>query len=460
MSGLGASGFMVVWDGRQQRGHVVDFGTISGRRLDPAEYALTGRAGGDLFGWPEVVENRNLVGYSAIAVPGQPEGMRAAHAHFATKPWAKLLAPAIELAAAGIEVDWFATLVIATAAAELARFPASRAWFIPHGYPPVAEWTGTSPRLKNPALARTLRMLSEQGARDLYEGHLADALVADLAAGGSRIEKSDLADYHARIVDPLAVSYAGRRLLVPGGLTAGPTLTDALARLDGRLGRSIDAAAYLAYAEALEAANKVRLQGMGEARAAAPTAPAAECTTHLSVIDRDGNMVALTQTLLSFFGAKVVLPETGILMNNGVNWFDPRPGRPNSLGPHKRPLSNMLPTLGLCADGPWLAIGASGGRRILPAILQIISFQADFGLSLEAAFHQPRIDTSLADEIAVDPQLDGRTKAELAGRFRILECPRTPYPLRYACPSAVAIEGGERVALTEVSQPWAGAAAG
>src|ERR1700674_2733679 len=84
MSGLGGTGFMTVWDARQKRGHVVDFGAISARRLDPAEYALTGRAGGDLFGWPEVIEDRNLVGYSAIAVPGQPEGMRAAHARFAT----------------------------------------------------------------------------------------------------------------------------------------------------------------------------------------------------------------------------------------------------------------------------------------------------------------------------------------------------------------------------------------
>jgi gamma-glutamyltranspeptidase/glutathione hydrolase len=457
MSGLGGSGFMTVWDARQRRGHVVDFGPISARRLDPGEYALTGRTGGDLFSWPEVVENRNLLGYPAVAVPGQPEGMRAAHAQFATKPWTELLAPAVELAAAGIEVDWFATLLIANAAADLVRFPASKAWFLPTGFPPVADWAGPAPRLKNPALAHTLKMLSERGARDQYDGGLADAVVADLAAGGSRIEKSDLTGYRARIVEPLAISYAGRSLLVPGGLTAGPTLADALARLDGRLGRlgrSIDAAAFIAYADALAAANTVRLESMGEGGASA------ECTTHLSVIDRDGNMVALTQTLLSLFGSKVVLPETGILMNNAINWFDPRPGRPNSLGAGKRPLSNMLPVLGLDAGRPWLAIGASGGRRILPALLQLISFQADFGLTLEAAFHEPRIDTSLADEIAVDPLLAAGIKAELARRFTVVEWPRTPYPLRYACPAAVAIEGGERVALTEISQPWGSAAAG
>jgi gamma-glutamyltranspeptidase/glutathione hydrolase len=454
MSGLGGSGFMAVWDAHQQRGHIADFGTISARALDPADYPLTGSAGADLFGWPEVKENRNLVGYPAIAVPGQPEGMRAAHESFATKPWAELLAPAVDLAAEGIEADWFATLVIATAAPELARFPASRAWFLPGGFPPAPEWAGPSLRLKNTALERTLTAVRDRGARDVYEGALGRAIAADLKAGGSPLAASDLADYRARIVEPMEIAYAGRRILVAGGLTAGPTLANALGRLKDRLAERPDAAAFIAYAEALAAANAARLDTMGETRTAA------ECTTHLSVIDRAGNMVALTQTLLSLFGSKVVLPETGILMNNAINWFDPRPGKPNSLGAGKRPLSNMLPVLGLNGDRPWLAIGASGGRRILPAVLQLISFQADFGLTLEAAFHAPRIDTSVPGEVAVNPRLAPDIKAELARRFVVIERQPTPYPLGYACPSAVAIESDERVAMTEMAQPWAGAAAG
>lgn len=455
MSGLGGIGHMLVWDARQRRAHAIDFGAISARRLDPADYPLSGRPGSDLFGWPEVVDNRNIIGFSAIAVPGQPEGMRAAHERFATRPWPELLAPAIGLAEEGIEADWFATLIIASAAAQLAGNPASAAWFLPTGFPPVADWDGSPPRLKNAALCRTLRTLADRGARALYEGALADALVADLAAGGSRIDKADLANFRARGSEPLEVSHAGRRLCMPGGLTAGPTLADALCRVAGRLGTRPDASAFVAYAQALAGASAARLDTLGESRTAA------ECTTHLSVIDRDGNMVALTQTLLSLFGSKVVLPETGILMNNGINWFDPRPGRPNSIGPGKRPLSNMLPVLGFFSDGePWLAIGASGGRRILPAIFQLLSLQADFGLGVEAAFHHPRIDTSVAGEVAVDPRMDPGVKAALAGEFAVVERAQVPYPLRYACPIAVAIEGdGERVAMTEPSQPWAGAAA-
>ena len=243
MSGLGGSGFMTVWDARQQRGHIVDFGTISAGALDPDDYPLTGRPGADLFGWPEVKDNRNLVGYSAIAVPGQPEGMRAAHERFATRPWAELLAPAVDLAAEGIEADWFATLVIATAAPELARFEASRAWLLPGGFPPAPEWAGPSLRLKNAALERTLAALRERGARDFYDGALSRALVADLKAGGSPIGPSDLAGYRARIVEPMEIAYAGRRLCMPGGLTAGPTLANALGRVAGRLGTRPDAAA-------------------------------------------------------------------------------------------------------------------------------------------------------------------------------------------------------------------------
>jgi gamma-glutamyltranspeptidase / glutathione hydrolase len=461
MSGLGGIGFMMVWDAKQGRAHTVDFGAISAKSLDPADYPLTGRTGADLFGWPEVAENRNMLGYPAIAVPGKPEGMRLAHETFGTKRWPELVAPAVALAEAGIEADWWATLIVATAAAELARFPAARDWFLPGGLVPVADWSGTLPRLKNAALAATLRTLAARGARDFYDGEIAASLAADLARGGasSRIDPQDLSSYRARLVEPLAVARNGKRLLVPAGLTAGPTLRDALERTTSKLGRALDAAAFLAYAEALGAAYAARLETMGEGRVAA------ECTTHLSVIDRDGNMVALTQTLLSLFGSKVVLPESGVLMNNGINWFDPRPGRPNSIGPGKRPLSNMLPVLGLDGDKPWLAIGASGGRRILPAVMQLVSFQADFGLSLEAAFARPRIDASVAGQVAVDPLMEPAIKSalaqRLAGNASVVERRRDPYPLAYACPSAVAIDpaSGHRVAMTEVAQPWAGAAA-
>ena len=110
----------------------------------------------------------------------------------------------------------------------------------------------------------------------------------------------------------------------------------------------------------------------------------------------------MTMTLLSLFGSKVMLPRTGILMNNGMMWFDPRSGRPNSISPGKRPLSNMCPTILLREDGQRFALGASGGRRIMPAVFQLISFLTDYGMDVEAAMHQPRIDISGTDLVTLD----------------------------------------------------------
>jgi gamma-glutamyltranspeptidase / glutathione hydrolase len=454
MSGIGGIGFMMVWDARNKRSHVVDFGPLSAAGLDVKDYPLTGRMAEDLFGWPEVVENRNITGYKAIAIPGQPEGIRAAVEKFGTWEWRKLIEPAVGLAQEGLEADWYTTVIVATQAANLAKFPASRGWFLPNGLPPVPDWAGTYPRLKNPALAATLQRLAEAGARDYYDGALAKKLVADLSAGGSAIRENDLKNFKARFHDPLEIRRGDRTILVPGGLTAGPSLRDAFQLLDKQAkSAALDAKAFVAYADALSAAYETRLAGMGDETKDG-------CTTHLSVIDKHGNMVALTQTLLSLFGSRVVLPETGVLCNNGINWFDPAPGKPNSIGPGKRPLCNMLPTLGLKGGEPWLALGASGGRRILPAVFQLISYMSDYGLSAEDAWHRPRIDVSKPGDVAVDPLIEPEVRAALTKRFNVTERARQPYPLGYACPVGVAIEGGSRVGMTEISQPWAGSAAG
>src|SRR5207244_12381971 len=121
---------------------------------------------------------------------------------------------------------------------------------------------------------------------------------------------------------------------------------------------------------------------------------AESCTAHITACDADGTMVALPTTLLSSMGSRVVLPTSGILMNNGVMWFDPRPGQPNSIGPGKRPLTNMFPIILRDGVAPWIAAGASGGRRIMAAGLQRVSFVAEFGMSPGQTAHQPRIDAS------------------------------------------------------------------
>ncbi len=164
------------------------------------------------------------------------------------------------------------------------------------------------------------------------------------------------------------------------------------------------------------------------------------CTTHLSVVDAEGNMVALTQTIVSLFGSRVLLPQTGITMNNGIMWFDPRPGRPNSLAAGAHGLCNMCPMIVARDDGLRFALGASGGRKILPAVYQLVSFMVDHGMNVNAAMHQARIDVSGTDIVSVDPRLDANIHDALDMSFNIQPAAYRTFPMNYACPNMVAVD--------------------
>jgi len=459
-SGLGGIGFMLVYSAKERRVAVVDFGPISPRALDPSAYPLVGGdvTSRDLFNWPAVRDDRNVHGPLSFAVPGQVDGLGLALERFGTMKLSAVMQPAITLAETGIPADWFLTLKVASMAKELARYPVTRDIWLPGGFPPVTAPGTPLERLKLKGLAGTLAQLARAGRRDFYEGAIAAAIVKDVKAAGGILDAGDLSAYHARVVEPLLTDYHGARFALTPGLTAGPSMHRALSELRNwrfrRNGPHADA--FVAYAEVLRQAYAERLATMGET--ADRRDPSS--TTHLNVIDRHGNMVALTQTLLSVFGSKMVLPATGILMNNGIMWFDPRPGTPNSLAPGKRPLSNMCPVIALRESRPWFAIGASGGRKIFPAVLQISSFLVDHGMYLEDAFHQPRIDASERDFVAVDPRVPLAVRKALEKKFPVRVNELVVYPTNYACPSAVLRDPksrGENFGASDVMSPWSGA---
>lgn len=453
MSGLGGGGAMLVYRADEQRVHAVDFGMVAPCALDPADYPVVGSADADLFGWPAVEDDRNLRGPLSVCVPTYLAGIELARSSFGTMPLSELARPAARLAAKGLAIDWYAALVIASAARDLARYPSSAGVWLPDGHPPAADWGGGETFLPLGNLARTLEALAEEGAQSFYRGDIARSIAGDMAELGGRLAADDLARFEPRILEPLRIGYRGGEIDAMPGLFAGATLQRCIAMLSSRgTGPAPDADLYKRYAEALMSAYEERLRTMGDA------SPAPSCTTHLNVIDAQGNMVTLTQTLLSLFGSKVVLPGTGILMNNGVNWFDPRPGRPNSMAPGKRPLSNMCPVIGLEA-GRRFALGASGGRRILPAVLQIASFLMDHGMSLSDALAQPRIDVSGTDMVTMNPALPADVRAALAESFTTRELRPMVYPLSYACPSAVLRDDATGLSwgAAEPVQPWAGA---
>ena len=461
MSGLGGCGQMVVHLAGEPRAHVVDFGLVASRSLDPADYPLERGGGSDLFHWPAVKGDRNVMGPLSIAVPTYAAGVAAALERFGTRSWADCLAPAVELAERGLDADWYATLKIASTAARLAEDEECHRVFLVNGYPPCSEWSGPPPRLRLGRLAETLRRLVRAGPRDFYEGAIAHSLVTDAKRLGARIEPEDLAGVEVRSRESLAVDYGDATVHAAPGLTGGPSLERTLGLLSTRKaeagpawpGSEADLAA--AYVDSLSTAYAERLAEVGhDAEAATPA-----CTTHLSVVDRAGNLVALTQTLLSLFGSRVMFPGTGILMNNGVMWFDPRPGRPNSIAAGRRPLANMCPVVVERAGGERYALGASGGRRIMPAVMQLVSFLVDFDLDLEDAFHAPRIDASGGDFVTVDPRFGPEVAAALGEHHAVEVWPNAVYPAMYACPNAAgALPGGGRVGAAYVQSPWALAA--
>jgi gamma-glutamyltranspeptidase/glutathione hydrolase len=183
------------------------------------------------------------------------------------------------------------------------------------------------------------------------------------------------------------------------------------------------------------------------------------CTTHFSVVDRHGNLCAVTQTLLSIFGSKVTSPSTGILLNNGIMWFDPEPNKPNSLAPGKRCLTNYCPVIGITEDNRQFALGASGGRKILGSVMQIASFLMNHDMDLTQAFQQPRIDVSGNGKVIADPTLALDTLAALQTALPTSTARRHVYPYAYACPSGVLRDQGINSGCTEIYAPWADAIA-
>src|SRR6266446_9826999 len=457
-SGLGGIGFMVVQPPGGARAEVIDFGPIAPSGLDPAAYPLTGEMRTELFTWPRVEGDRNMHGPLSFAIPSAVRGYAMAVERFGRTPWRDLVAPAVALARAGLPVDWYVTLKAANAAEDLRRYDESRKVWLPDDLPPVCPPSGEPPALTLGRLAETLARLAEEGPEDFYQGEIAQAIAADVMAAGGFLSAADLGACRARLVPSLEIPYRGYSFQAARGLTAAPTMADVLDRLSGKsFGKTPDAGYFEGLIDALQQSYAARLEGLGDIR---PEGGEESCTTHITAIDREGGLAALTTTLLSSFGSRYVLPQTGILMNNGVMWFDPRPGRPNSLAPGKRALTNMCPVV-VARDGkPWFGVGASGGRRILCAVLQLACFIVDFDMDPEAAAHHPRIDVSGLDRIGIDRRLPAAIIDRLSTQPGATLVEHTVFPSRFACPNLV-LRGkdGRNHGISDVMSPWSAAVA-
>jgi gamma-glutamyltranspeptidase / glutathione hydrolase len=464
MNGLGGGGFLVAWLAKEQRSVVVEFPMISASGATPEMFPLasTGTTDSFLFGWPATVDSANVIGHRSVAVPGTVAGLALALERYGTLSLAEVLEPAIVIAEEGFPVTWQTTLLIAKDLVNLSRFPATAATFLTaNGHVPATTEQLNPTVIRQPDLATTLRALADQGPRAFYEGEVARAIASHLGENGSTITEDDLSAYQATETAGITIDYHGHQVHTVGGPSGGTSLGQALTMLNhvdlGSMGHNSTASlhamtqifrqvfadrfAWLADPDHVDVPFDALLDpsyadeclaGFDPKRASTPRAgdrarlgvthdmpPSGPeyvrdgSTTHLGTIDADGNAVALTQTLLAGWGSRVTIPGTGVLMNNGMMWFDPEPGRPNSVAGRKRPLSNMAPAL-VTIDGHLVAsVGASGGRRIQNCNVQIIANLVDFGLDAQEAINAPRIDTSTR-LLAISSRIDAQVRVELA----------------------------------------------
>jgi gamma-glutamyltranspeptidase/glutathione hydrolase len=453
MNGIGGGGFLVAQLLERNESVVVEFPMVAPAGALPEMFELVG-SGTDsaLFGWPSVKGNENIVGHKAVAVPGAAAGLALALERYGTISFADALRPAIRYAEEGFPLDWNASHYIARDLTNLKRFPATASVFLDASGNPPFSIEGAPSILRQPDLANTLKQLAADGPRSFYEGEIGRQIASHLAENGAPFTAGDFAKYEARISAPITADYRNRQILTIGGGTGGTTLAQSMALLNtllhGDMGHNTsdalhvmaqafrlafaDRYSYLADPEKVDVpleallsddylAERAALVSKGSMNGVAagdrsrlgvrhtlpgslPEYTAGGCTTHLGVIDQSGNAVSLTQTLLSGWGSRVVVPGTGVLLNNGMMWFDPTPGRPNSVDGGKRPLSNMSPALVL-KDGRTVAtLGASGGRRIMNCVAQLIANLVDYGMTMQPAVSAPRIDAS-TPELLVSSRL-------------------------------------------------------
>jgi gamma-glutamyltranspeptidase / glutathione hydrolase len=463
-SGLGGGGVLLV-SSPNMAPVAIDYGVRAPAAARPDMFKLHQGYDQETSWWPSVRDDANIHGALAVAVPGAPAGLAAALAEFGTMPLADVLRPAIVLARDGFPIHWTTVLQISMDALTLRRYPSAADVFLPGGAPPPIS-TITAPQLlRQPELARTLELIASEGADAFYRGPVAGRIVEAVQRGGGILTLDDLAQYHPVREPAHRCHRSGYCLAVAPGPHAGITLAEIFEIIAALPERPCghNTADYLHFLiEATHAALTDRFtllgEGIGWGRLAgggrlevhrgrivrgraAPWSvrgPDPTSTTHLCVIDSAGTAVSLTQTLLSWFGSRVAAPGTGVVLNNGMMWFNPVPGQPNSVGPGRRPLSNMTPALVSSQEQPVFAVGASGGRRIVNAVLQVVLNAMDFAMDAQSAIAAPRIDASDA-QVVVDVRIPEEIHTALRRRgHEIVAGEEQVWPRSFASPVAIA----------------------
>ena len=438
MSGIGGVGYLHIYSAREKEHKIVDY------------VALTPRAA-----TLNLYDSDDKQGFGPLSplVPGACGGWLAALERYGSMDAARVFAPAIEYGEQGYALTVKNAFFYAGAAENLRRFKTGADIYLLDGAAPEPGEV-----VVQKALAETFRQVAAEGTDAFYKGAIADRIARYMEETGGLITKEDLADFAPAFIDPVSINYRGYEVFAPPppcqavqyletlaimegfdvadlGHNTAPTLhrfieTTKLAMADRIAYAAIDDPPTAGLLSKEYAAERRALIGdkaqftagdhlvpggpAGEVKAGDPRIWMNECTTHFDTIDADGNAVACTQSLGGPFGSAMVVPETGIALNNFMRWFDREPTSPNVIGPAKKNEMCVSPAQIWDADGLRLLIGTPGSYGILQTTPQMIMNILDHQMNVQAAIEAPRVKTGSSGFVVdVENRIDREVFAEL-----------------------------------------------
>ena len=378
-----------------------------------------------------VIPDASLKGYLAVGVPGTVLGLETALKDYGTMSRQQVIAPAIKLAADGYILSDDDVKALSRATADFKAQPNVAAIFLKNDQP-----YQVGDRLVQKDLANTLTLIAQNGSSVFYNGAIAKTVVQASKKNGGILSLQDFAKYKVEDNKPVVCTYRGYKIIsAPPPSSGGVTLCEILNILEHyplkKLGYHTSQSIHYTV-EAMRAAFRDRNKDLGDPdfvrnpvekltsknyatklvikipvyralpseKISTPIGHQSTQTTHYSIVDKWGNAVAVTYTLDSYFGAKVIAGDTGFFLNNEMDDFTPKPGGVNQFGlvqsasnaiaPGKRPLSSMTPTIVMKNNKVVMVIGSPGGPRIITSVLQVILNVLDYGMSLQDAVDAPR----------------------------------------------------------------------
>jgi len=423
MNSVFGAGFFVLRDAETERVETIDNYAVAPLAASDTMYEMVKdrKPGQNIF---ETVGKKNLVGPLAVATPGTLKAWEYINRHYGNLDLDTVMQPSIRLARYGYRTSPYMNFIVDYCKEDMIKYPVTAKTYMPNGRP-VKPGT----RITLPRYADTLYNIARRGSDTLYKGEMGEIIADYMEENGGILTTKDLKEYELIKRDPVQGTYRNQYeiyAMAPGS-SGGTHIIQMLNMLEnfdvGSL--SFGSAEHLhLMAEVLKIAFADRQQYMGDPAVVdiplegliskqyakkrvreirkrtandyshgEPHSYQKESnnTTHLSAMDSKGNMVAATQTLNGGFGSMVTVPELGVLLNNCMALFDPRPNRANSVAGGKRMLSSMSPTIVLRRDEPFLCIGTPGGLKIFPSVAQAIVNIIDFKMSIQEAVEAPRI---------------------------------------------------------------------